>query len=261
MLFNRHTSRSLASRDPAAAILLGAISAPNGADFGLERNPRMQARQQRPQRTAPFARQMRRDPFGSDPSFGADFGEDNPWGHDPGYNFGFDHYGADAVTAPKPTPAAMEAAWNKTVRAHVANRRREALLEPNKGADAKVERYAMPTAQAITIGTALAGWTILANPTVNIRPQRVTSNAPNQNYVFLLSMSVANVNVLVGPGVQDAYDYASEAVGTSLDIPTLTPSNPIRIVGNYTGFVPANFVVATATFFTMTFIGWASIVA
>ena len=260
MLFNRHTSRSLAARDPAAAILLGAMSAPNGADFGLERRPRVNAaRTQQPRQ--PFGRSPRRDPFGSDPAFGfdhygADFGEDNPWGHDPGYNFG-----ADAVTVPKPTAAAMEAAWNKTVRAHVANRRREALLEPNKGADAKVERYAMPTAQAIVIGTALAGWTILANPTVNIRPQRVTSNAPNQNYVFLLSMSVANVNVLVGPGVQDAYDYAAEANGTSLDIPTLTPSNPIRITGNYTGFVPANFVVTTATFFTMTFIGWASIVA
>lgn len=260
MLFNRHTSRSLAARDPAAAILLGAMSAPNGADFGLERRPRVQAQRQQPRN--PFGRNPRRDPFGSDPQFGTDFGDDNPWGHDPGFNFGFDHYGADAaVTVPKPTPAAMEAAWNKTVRAHVANRRREALLEPNKGADAKVERYAMPTAQAIVIGTALAGWTILANPTVNIRPQRVTSNAPNQNYVFLLSMSVANVNVLVGPGVQDAYDYASEAVGTSLDIPTLTPSNPIRITGNYTGFVPANFVVTTATFFCMTFIGWASIVA
>lgn len=252
MLF-RHTSRTLAARDPAAAILLGAMSAPNGADFGHER-----ARAPRGPAPSPFGR-SRRDPFGAD--FGADFGEDNPWGHDPGYNFGFDHYGADAAVAPKPTAAAMEAAWNKTVRTQMANRRREALLEPNKGADCKVERYAMPTSQAITIGTALAGFTILANPTVNIRPQRAVSNAPNQSFVFLLTMSVANVNVLVGPGVQDAYDYASEAQGTSLDIPTLTPSNPIRITGNYTGFIPANFVVGNASFFTMTFIGWASIVA
>ncbi len=259
-MFGRHTSRSLINRDPAAAILMGAI---NGADFGVERRRQsapapMQRRPSLMQRRRP-----QRNPFGDDPAFGGpDFGQDNPWGHDPGYNWGADHYGADApVSVPRPTAAAMEQAWNDKVRQHVANRKREMLLEPNKGADSKVERYAMPTSQAIVIGTVQNGFTILANPTVNIRPQRVVSNAPNQNYVFLLTMSVANVNVLVGPGVQDAYDYSSESVATSLDIPTLTPSNPIRITGNYTGFVPGTFVVGTATFFTMTFIGWASIVA
>lgn len=261
-MFGRHTSRSLVNRDPAAAILMGAI---NGADFGAERRRQSAAchapAQQRPSLLT--RRRPTRNPFGDDVSFGGpDFGQDNPWGHDPGYNFGFDHYGADApVAVPRPTAAAMEQAWNEKVRNHVANRKREMLLEPNKGADSKVERYAMPTSQAITIGTALNGFTILANPTVNIRPQRVISNAPNQAYVFLLTMSVANVNVLVGPGVQDAFDYSAEAQGTSLDIPTLTPSNPIRITGNYTGFVPGTFVVGTSSFFTMTFIGWASIVA
>ncbi len=261
-MFGRHTSSSLVRRDPAAAILMGAIK---GNNFGLDRSPSFGGQRSAPPQRAMFAnrRAPQRNRFGDDVNFGGpDFGQDNPWGHDPGYNFGFDHYGADApVTVPRPTAAAMEQAWNEKVRSHVANRKREMLLEPNKGADSKVERYAMPTSQAITIGTVLSGWTILANPTVNIRPQRVLSNAPNQNYVFLLTMSVANVNVLVGPGVQDAYDYAAEAQGTSLDIPTLTPSNPIRITGNYTGFVPGTFVVGTNTFFTMSFIGWASIVA
>lgn len=238
-MLGRHNSRSLARRDPAAAAMLGLMQ---GSDFGVERR-------------------QGRARFGVD--FGIDhYAGDNPWGHDPGYNFGVD-FGADggAAVVPAPTPQAMHAAWNRDMQRMSANRKRMALLEPNAGADAKVERYAMPTSQAITIGTALAGFTILANPTVNLRPQRVVSNCPSPNFVFLLTMSVANVNVLVGPGVQDAWDYAAEAQGTSLDIPTLTPSNPIRITGNYTGFVPAAYVAASASFFTMTFIGWASIVA
>jgi hypothetical protein len=228
-MFGRNNSNNLARRDPAAAALLGAI----GSNFGVERRP--------VQRAQPRSR------------FGVDFGADVQFGSDAWNN----NFGTDVV--PAPTPQAMQQAWNNQVQQQLANRKREQLLEPNKGVEAKVERYAMPTSQAITIGTALNNFVITANPTVNLRPSRVVSNAPSPAFVFLLSMSVANVNVLVGPGVQDAWDYAAEAVGTSLDIPTLSPSNPIRITGNYTGFVPGAYVATTASFFTMTFIGWASI--
>jgi hypothetical protein len=235
-MFGRNNSRTLARRDPAAAALLGAI----GSDFGVERAMPVQ-------RIAP-----------SRSRFGVDFGND-PWSR--ANNFGTEFGDDEQIAIPAPTPQAMQQAWNNQVQQHVANRKREQLLEPNKGVSAKVERYAMPTSQAIVIGTALAGFTITANPSVNLRPQRVVSNAPSPAFVFLLTMSVANVNVLVGPGVQDAWDYSAEAVGTSLDIPTLSPSNPIRIVGNYTGFIPAAYVATTASFFTMTFIGWASVTA
>lgn len=236
MLFGKNNSAALARRDPARAALLGAIT---GATFGRE----LQA--------AP-----NRSRFGRDPAFGQDvnFGQDG-WGGGPGYNFG-----ADAA-APAPTPQAMMAAWQNHTKQQMANARREVLLEPNKDVTAKVERYAMPTSQAIVIGTALNPFTITANPTVNIRPQRVVSNCPCPAFAFLTRISVANVNVLVGPGVQDAWDYAAEAQGTSLDIPTLSPSNPVTVQGQYTGLIPAGYNVGLSTFFCLAFIGWASVTA
>ncbi len=234
-MFGRNNSAALAQRDPARASLLGAIA---GATFGVDR-----------------ARQPSR--FGRDPQFGGDvqFGNDNPWDGGRGYNFGADG------GMPAPTPAAMQNAWMNHVKQSAANQRREQLLEPNKDVSAKVERYAMPTSQAITIGTALNPFTMTNNPSVNIRPSRVVSNCPCPAFVFLTRMSVANVNVLVGSGFQDAWDYAAEAQGTSLDIPTLTPSNPITVTGQYTGLVPPSYNNALATYFCLTFIGWASVTA
>lgn len=236
MMFGRNNSAVLARRDPARASLLGAIT---GATFGRE----------------PAANDTRRSRFGRDPQFGTDvqFGNDG-WPTQPGYNFG-----ADA--APAPTPQAMMSAWQAHTKQQMANQRREVLLEPNKDVTAKVERYVMPTSQAITIGTALNPFTITANPTVNIRPSRVVSNCPCPAFAFLTRISVANVNVLVGPGVQDAWDYAAEAQGTSLDIPTLSPSNPITIQGQYTGLIPAGYNSGLATFLCFSFIGWASVTA
>lgn len=237
----RPNSRQLAMRDPAAAILLGALAPANG-NFGHESNAR----------------------FGND--FGTDFGSDNPWGaefgHDPGYNFGFDHYGAEAaaVAIPKPTAANMMAAWNAQVQRHVANKKRETLLEPNKGADAKVERYAFPISQALTIGTGVA-INLVGNPTVHIRPQRVVMNAPCPMFALITTIQVANVLVTVGPGSVDASDFSNVAVGTSMDMPTLTPANAARVIGTYSGLIPPGFTNGFVTVFTANFIGWASIVA
>jgi hypothetical protein len=242
-MFGRNNAQSLSRRDPAAAVLLGAIS---GSDFGVER--RKGSAQ-----------------FGTE--FGTEFGNaSNPWGHDPGYNFGFDHYGAEgaasqaAAVVPQATPQAMLAAWQHQNRQHMVNAKRTVLLEPNAGASTKVERYAFPISQAIVIGTPVA-INLQGNPSVHIRPQRVVMNAPSPNYVYLTLIQVANVVVTVGPGVQDAWDYAAEAVGTSLDLPTLSPANQARVQGNYLGFIPPGYVEGADSFFVATFMGWASIVA
>ena len=255
MLFGKNNSAALAMRDPARASFLGAIS---GANFGRDRRPangnaRPALRSIDAIAAAAVASVAQAGAsFGRDPAFGND-----GWPMQPGYNFGQDpSFGADA---PQPTPDAMKQAWFHKVRQDAANARRDQLLEPNKDVSTKVERYHMPTSQDITLGTALNPFTITAQPTVYLRPQRVTCNAPCPMFAFLTAMTVANVNVLVGPGVCDAWDFASEAQGTSLDIPTLSPSNPITIRGRYTGITPASYNPGLATSLCLGFIGWATI--
>lgn len=234
--FKGRNASELSRRDPAAAVLLGRIS---GENFGYEGR-------------APKSR------FGSDrPQFGHDWGSAVNFG----YEAGMQNFGADAPTAPAPTPQNMMVAWQNEMRRMVANQKREILLEPNKGADAKIERYDFAVAQAITIGTALATFTAQANPTVYFRPQRMVNNAPTPFFVMLSNIQVANVNVTVGPGPTDAYAYSAEAVGTTLDLPTLTPSNAARLTGQYTGLIPPGIPNGFATHFSTSFTGWASIVA
>jgi hypothetical protein len=161
--------------------------------------------------------------------------------------------------APQPTPQNMMVAWQREMVRARANSTREQLLEPNKGADAKVERYDFSLSQAITIGTALNPFTMTSQPATYFRPQRMVMNAPSPFFVFLTNIQVANVNITVGNGNVDAWAYSSEAVGTSLDLPLLTPSNTARITGFYSGIIPAGISNALATFFVTTFTGWASI--
>lgn len=241
----RPNAKTLAMRDPAAAILLGAIA---GADFGAE----------------------------SDADFGSDFGDDwgadfgsvfSPMGADFGTTFGdIAEMGADfgaaapLALAPKPTAQQMTQMYVNGIKKAAKTEKRQSLLEPNKGSSSKVERYSFAISQAITIGTAVA-INMTGSPDVDIRPQRVVCNAPAPLYVFLSLIKVANVTVTVGPGVEDAFDYGALAVGTMLDLPTLTPANRATVQGNYTGFIPPGYVNGTASFFVTSFKGWASIVA
>jgi hypothetical protein len=232
----RPNARQLSLRDPAAAALLWLEA---GADFGSE-NSR----------------------FGSD--FG--YGDFSPMGDDMGADFG-DEWGADfgqaaaaLAAAPPPTSAQLVALHRKQVARSAISAKRAALLEPNKNSDVKVERYSFGLSQAITIGTAVA-ITLQGNPSCDIRPQRVVTNVPGPNFVFLTLIQVANVVVTVGNGVEDANDYAANAVGTILDLPTLSTQTPARVTGNYLGFVPPAYVVASSSFFTTSFKGWANIVA
>jgi hypothetical protein len=130
------------------------------------------------------------------------------------------------------------------------------ILQPNEGSEIDVERYTFQISQAIVIGTALAAFTTMTDrPATRFRPQRVTSNAPTPFFVFLTEIAVANVRVTVGSGVLDAYNLNPNAVGQALDLPTLSPANPLSVQGNYTGFVPPGVSEDLATFFTITATG------
>ena len=253
----RPNAAQLSMRDPALGALLGLIP---GADFGSEG-------MQLPE--ADFGADFGYNdfsPVGNDfdpfAAMGADFGSFE-WAGDAPYGADF---GAAKITAP-PT-AAQFLAMQKTIQTMqtqlAAKARKTAqratLLEPNKGSNVKVERYSFGLSQALVVGTA-AAIVLAGNPSVDIRPQRICTNVPSPNYVYLTLIQVANVVVTVGTGVEDASDYANVAVATMLDLPTLSTQTPARVTGNYFGFVPASYVIGAATFFTTSFKGWANITA
>jgi len=209
--------RELALRDPALAAIMGID------DFGSE--------------------------FGNE--FGADFGDE--FG---GYQFGADPSALRSSLAGLASPSirsmalppAQVAAVQEIVQQHQETERRTAgrvnMLRPNAGSKVQVERYAFAINAALVLGAASA-IDESNSPDVTIRPQRVTMNAPSTGFVTISELKVANVSVSVG-GTQDAADYAPNAVGSTLDMPTLSPANKARLLGNYTGFVPPGFAAAAA---------------
>lgn len=199
----RPNSKVLALRDPAAAILIGALAAP-GSDFGVE--------------------------FGG---YGDDYGVE--FGDDP------------------PTPENMAKAWKEKQ----YTKQRERILSPNAGSSAKIQRYTFGLGQTLTLETAVA-LSMSGNPTVYIRPQRVTSNAPLPAFARIATMQVGNVGVIVG-GEIDAFDLASQGQDSHLDVPTLGPQNAIQLTGNYDAMLPdGGYVTATSFRFKVSFKGPAS---
>jgi hypothetical protein len=198
---------------------------------------------------------------------GSDFGMDDEldvtFGYEFGYEFGDDYgdvYGAEAAgAAAVPPPSVAAKLWAKHRQDTAASDRRARLIEPNKGSKIKVERYAFAINQTLALGTAVA-LSASGQPDTNIRPQRVTMNAPAPGFCTVSEIKVANVSVTVG-GTQDAFDFSSLGVGQSLDMPTLTPANRATVLGNYTGFVPVGYNNAQAYTFCCSFKGPASIVA
>jgi len=236
----RPNANQLAMRDPALAALMG-IVAIGGTNFGGD---------------------LARHSVHGESDFGDDYGAE--FGDDMGAEFG-DDYGAEfgaaaAPRSPRPSPQQLAALWNSHHQKKAHSAKRGALLEPNKGSDVKVERYAFSISQAITMGTAVA-LQLTGQPDTNIRPQRVTMNAPSPMFAFVSEIKVSNVSVTVGGGVEDAFNYGANGVGQSLDMPTLTPANRATVLGSYSGFVPPGFVGGSAVFFTATFKGPASIVS
>jgi len=212
--------KDLAMRDPALAAALGVLP---GTDFGAE----------------------------------SDFGNDYGFGIDSTSAMGFG-FGADAPSTPPATPQAMMALWKAHHAAMQQGAHRDAILNPNKNAAVKVGRYTFSASQALTLGTA-AGITATNNPDTNIRPQRVTMNAPNPGFVTISEIKAANVSVTVG-GILDAYQFNAVGQDQSLDMPTITPAMKVSVLGQYTGFVPAGFVLGQPYLFVASFTGPAAVV-
>jgi hypothetical protein len=216
----RPNSKVLALRDPALAALMGAVG-----------------------------------------SMGSDFGGDFSFGEDD-ENFGFD-FGADAATGSamvaQPPPQVAAQLWAKHVQSQGTTQKRARLLEPNKGSAVKVERYAFYLNETLVLGTASA-ISATNNPDTNIRPQRVTMNAPSPGFVTVSDLKVANVSTIVG-GTADAYEFNANGVGQTMDLPTLSPANRATLTGAYTGFTPPGFVGGSSYVFSCGLKGPASIVA
>jgi hypothetical protein len=193
------------------------------------------------------------DDFGAEhggDDFGIDFGGDD-WGYE---------FGADAPSvAMMPTKTEALSAWKAHTQQRAMTAQRARILEPNKGSAVKIERYGFAINAALVLGVASA-INASNNPDTNIRPQRVTTNAPSPMFCTLSQLSVANVNVLVG-GVFDAFDFNANGQDQQLDLPTLTPANRATIAGAYTGLVPPGFVGGTAVTFSLSLKGPASVIA
>lgn len=229
-------AKNLAMRDSASAALMGAgpFKAGRDSDFGMEHD----------------------DGFGDD-----DFGDDDG-SFDDGVDFGYDEpdFSSDFGASARPTKAAAMRAWQMERRRRRGTLRRKQMLRPNDGSSIKVERYSFTISQTITFGT-LVALSISGNPDTEMRPQRVTMNAPTTFFATVTNLQVANVLVTVGPGIEDAFNYSPLGQGMSLDMPTLTPSNRASMLGSYTGFVPPGFTGGTVGTFSVSFKGPSSVVA
>jgi hypothetical protein len=221
----------LVSRDPALAALMGAIS--------------MQS-------------SNREADFGDDYDFGTDyeFGDDDMFGDS--YAFAAD---APAAAAPmQVSKAEVVKAFKRQQAVQAKTNQRLNVLMPNRGSEVDVERYSFTLSQSITIGTA-ADLILSGSPDTKIRPQRVTMNAPSPFFAFIRDIKVANVSIIVGGGVEDAFNYNAQGVGQSLDMPLLLPSNRASVSGDYSGFTPPGIVPGMAAHFTVSFKGPSSLTA
>lgn len=233
---------AMAKRDPAIACLMGAIA---GYDFGYSM-PSAPA----PYRPAP------------PPSYG--FGDD-----DMGYGYG-DDYGYGYGRARHPAHPAHHAHAHKPPHPHAqhhahhgpgaSTEARTLLLDPNRHSTVKVERYSFSFSPAanLVLGTASAIQTFTQQPSASIKPQRVLMNAPQEGFVFVSTLQIANVNVFIG-GTEDAFSYGARAQGVVLDLPRLDPQNRATSAGNYSGVLPPGFTAGAAFTFIVTLQGPATL--
>jgi hypothetical protein len=137
---------------------------------------------------------------------------------------------------------------------------RSLLLDPNRDSTVKVERYSFsfsPTAN-LQLGTASNIPTFTQQPSTSIKGQRVVMNAPTPGFVLISSLQIANVNVLVG-GTEDAYTYSAGAQGVMLDLPRLDPQNRATSAGAYTGVLPQGYTQGNSFQFIITLQGPATL--
>jgi len=226
----RPNAKNLAMRDPALAALMGAIGESDfGSDFGAGH-------------------------------YGSQYGwEDTVNGDED--DMGWEDFGADAPLAatPAPTQSQLHAAWNQNRAMKQNAARREQLLYPNKNSHIKIEGYEFALSAALVLGTASA---INASdrPTAEIRPRRVTMNAPAPGFVTFTQLQVANINTLLG-GISDAFGYNANGSGQGVSYPTLNPSTPAAFAGAYSGLVPTGYAPNAAFIFVVEFKGPAAMTA
>lgn len=220
-MFRNPTSRDLASRDPAALAALGLTAADFGSEFGME--------------------------FGWDPNLASMHGD---FGAEEDLSLLAGDFGAE-------TPAAAVVQAARAKQARTAGRLR--ILNPNQGSDAKIERYTFSVTTPLVIGTPSL-IDMSHNPDTAIRPQRITTNAPMVMFASISDIKVANASVTVGGAALDAYVFNPNAVGQTMDLPTLSPANRVRVTGAYSGMIPPGFPVGMTVQFMVSFTGPATAV-
>lgn len=196
-------------------------------------------------------------------TLGADFGDDYDElsGEDMGAEFGDDEdeddYGAEfglaLRSARPPSSQQLVRMWQKQRLKHAIQSRRVRKLDPNRGSGLKVERYILSLSQALVIGVA-AAVNLQSTPDCTFRPQRMSIIVPTPQFVILTSVRMANVDIIIGNGFVDSFQFNANGVGQAMDLPTLTPANRATIQGNYTGFA-GGFPPAFAYTLTASFIG------
>lgn len=133
---------------------------------------------------------------------------------------------------------------------------RTMLLDPNRDSTVKVERYSFSFSPVtnLVLGTASNIPTFTQNPSTSIKGQRVVMNAPGPGFILVSTLQVANVNVFVG-GTEDAFTYSAGAFGVMLDLPRLDPQNRATSAGAYTGVLPPGFTAGNGYQFIITLQG------
>ena len=96
-------------------------------------------------------------------------------------------------------------------------------------------------------------------PDCNIRPQRLTTNAPSAGIFYISVFKVRNVSIFIGPGDEDAFHYHPWSIGQSVDCPELTPTDHAILLIRYNGVIPVNWSRGEVYTFTVSLKGPAKV--
>ena len=247
------TAQELRMREPALAMLMGAVPQGENFGFGYGRHHHRHHHQQQMQPPAPPPPQD----DGSDDGYGYGFGyavHPALYQHPATYHGIHPSAGAHLPGHPMHHGHHMARHWEMQNPSSTMSR--TLLLDPNRDSIVKVERYSFsfsPTTNLV-LGTASNIVPFTQQPSTSIKGQRVIMNAPVPGFVLISSLQVANVNVLVG-GTEDAYTYSASAQGVMLDLPRLDPQNRATSAGAYTGVLPPGYTQGNSFQFIITLQG------
>lgn len=129
-------------------------------------------------------------------------------------------------------------------------------LNPNRFNDLIVERFTFGLTQEIVIGEP-STIIMVQSPDATIRPQKVFSNSPCEDFIILSDIKMSNISVICG-GKIDSYQFA---FGSILDCPTIMPSNGVTVLGVYNGKIPKGFNFGDKYLFSLSFTGPCSVVS